>query len=394
VLTKPVTPSTLLEAIGEALGKGIVTESRSLERSDQSTANIALLAGSHVLLVEDNDMNLELAGELLNEAGIAFMVARNGQEALDLLAGNNAFDGVLMDCQMPVMDGYTATRKIREQSRFLQLPIIAMTANAMTGDREEAIASGMNDHISKPLHVATMFATMAKWIHPSSSKSGSAAVMTLSAYRDRQREHSAELPPLPGIDRTAGLATSMGKQDLYHRMLLKFQESQGGFLQEFNDAVAMNDAASAARIAHTLRGTAGNIGAMTLAQSAAELEAACKLQSGFTGLEPLIAAVNQHLIMVLEGIARLKPVSESSSATAATAAKAVAVSDPRFDQCLDQLKRLLADSDAASLDVLSELQAFVVNRPAAVELDKVAAKIDRFDFDEALALLNAISFAQ
>ncbi|MFL9880596.1 response regulator [Herbaspirillum rhizosphaerae] len=391
VLTKPVTPSTLLEAIGEALGKGIVTESRSLERIDQSTANIALLAGSRVLLVEDNDMNLELAGELLNEAGIAFMVARNGQEALDLLAENNAFDGVLMDCQMPVMDGYTATRKIREQSRFSQLPIIAMTANAMTGDREQAIACGMNDHISKPLHVATMFATMAKWIHPSSARSASATLKAPSTSGKTLSGQSAELPHLPGIDRTAGLATSMGKQDLYYRMLLKFKESQGGFLQEFNDAVAMNDAASAARIAHTLRGTAGNIGAMTLAQSAAELEAACKRESGVAGLEPLVAAANQNLVIVMAGIAQLRPVQQSSSAIPATVR---AVLDPRFEQCLDQLKSLLDGSDAASLDMLAELQSFVADTPAAAELDKVAAKIDRFDFDEALALLNAISFTQ
>ena len=386
VLTKPVTPSTLLEAIGEALGKGIATESRSAERNDQSAANIALLAGARVLLVEDNEMNQELAGELLTSAGIAFALAKNGQEALDMLAADdadNAYDGVLMDCQMPVMDGYTATRKIREQPQFAGLPVIAMTANAMAGDREAAIACGMNDHISKPLHVATMFATMAKWIRPATPG------RTTSA-----RALSAALPPLPtlpGIDQTAGLATSMGKPELYRRMLLKFQESQQGFPQAFTEALAMNDVASATRIAHTLHGTAGNIGAMTLASSAAELETACMQGKGRAMLEPLFATANRNLAVVLESISTIKPVAEHASSAGAAAPTA---SGQQFEHCLDKLKRLLSESDADSLDALGELEALAAGGPASGQLRKVAVKIEMFEFDEALEMLNVVSFAR
>ena len=166
VLTKPVTSSTLLEAIGETLGKGIITETRATEKAGTHTEVMAQLAGAKVLLVEDNDMNQELAMELLANAGIHVTLANHGQEALDILATDANFDGVLMDCQMPVMDGYTATREIRKNPAFKDLPIIAMTANAMAGDREKVLEAGMWDHIAKPLNVGDMFATIAKWIKP------------------------------------------------------------------------------------------------------------------------------------------------------------------------------------------------------------------------------------
>ncbi|MES2951800.1 MAG: PAS domain S-box protein [Pseudomonadota bacterium] len=168
VLTKPVTASTLLEAIGETLGKGLVVETRSSEKAVTHNEAMAQLAGARVLLVEDNEMNQELALELLANAGVEVVLANHGQEALDILVKDNTFDGVLMDCQMPVMDGYAATRAIRSNPRFKDLPIIAMTANAMAGDREKVLEAGMWDHIAKPLNVAEMFATIAKWIKPKS----------------------------------------------------------------------------------------------------------------------------------------------------------------------------------------------------------------------------------
>jgi len=166
VLTKPVTSSTLLEAIGETLGRGLVVETRESEKAGNHTDVMAKLAGARVLLVEDNDMNQELAMELLANAGMTVVLANHGQEAVAILSADPDFDGVLMDCQMPVMDGYTATREIRKNPQFKDLPIIAMTANAMAGDREKVIEAGMWDHIAKPLNVGDMFNTIAKWIKP------------------------------------------------------------------------------------------------------------------------------------------------------------------------------------------------------------------------------------
>jgi CheY-like chemotaxis protein len=148
---------------------GTAAEVRAVDKAVLLTDAMAQLKGARILLVEDNDMNQELAMELLANAGIEVVLANHGKEAVDILAKDANFDGVLMDCQMPVMDGYTATREIRKNPQFKDLPIIAMTANAMAGDKEKVMEAGMWDHIAKPLNVGDMFATIAKWIKPRAS---------------------------------------------------------------------------------------------------------------------------------------------------------------------------------------------------------------------------------
>jgi CheY-like chemotaxis protein len=165
VLTKPVTPSTLVEACTMALRLVPLADTRSARREETQRANEARLAGVKILLVEDNPFNQQLAVDLLSDAGIDVTVAEDGRKALDLLQGQR-FDGVLMDCQMPVMDGYEATRLLRQQPHLRTLPVIAMTANAMVGDREKVLAAGMNDHIAKPINIDEVFATLARWVRP------------------------------------------------------------------------------------------------------------------------------------------------------------------------------------------------------------------------------------
>ena len=165
VLTKPVTPSTLVEACVTALGLPPRTDTRSARHEETLRDNEARLAGARILLVEDNLFNRELAVDLLSGAGIEVIVAEDGRQALALLQ-RERFDGVLMDCQMPVMDGYEATRLLRQQPHLRDIPVIAMTANAMVGDREKVLAAGMNDHIVKPINIDDMFATLARWVRP------------------------------------------------------------------------------------------------------------------------------------------------------------------------------------------------------------------------------------
>jgi PAS domain S-box-containing protein len=165
VLVKPVTPSSLLDACRLALGRPGRTERRAQQPNEWLAAHRERLAGARILLVEDNPINQELALELLGDVGLDVTLAGDGRAALEELAQRD-FDGVLMDCQMPVMDGYAATREIRADPRWQRLPIIAMTANAMAGDRELALAAGMNDHIAKPIEVRAMFETIARWVQP------------------------------------------------------------------------------------------------------------------------------------------------------------------------------------------------------------------------------------
>ncbi|MGM9489297.1 response regulator [Ideonella sp. YS5] len=170
VLTKPVTPSTLHDACNVALGATTISRSRASRRHGAMVENQARLKGARVLLVEDNEVNCEVAQELLGQAGIVVTIARDGREALQTLE-RESFDGVLMDCQMPSMDGFEATRRVRENPAWKDLPVIAMTANAMVGDREKALAAGMNDHIAKPIDVNHMFATLARWVRPTAASS-------------------------------------------------------------------------------------------------------------------------------------------------------------------------------------------------------------------------------
>jgi CheY-like chemotaxis protein/HPt (histidine-containing phosphotransfer) domain-containing protein len=221
----------------------------------------------------------------LSRAGVIVSVANDGQQALDMLA-RERFDAVLMDCQMPVMDGYAATKALREQPSLQTLPVIAMTANAMVGDREAVLAAGMNDHIAKPIVVAEMFATLAKWVKPNrSSGDGSQRV---------------EVPFSPnGIDMPSGLTNAGGNQALYRRMLGMFSKKEADFVQRFRAARADGDTGVATRAAHDLKSEAGTLGMHGLEQSAAALEHACMEGASDSDVDSIVRAVSSKLDEVM-----------------------------------------------------------------------------------------------
>jgi PAS domain S-box-containing protein len=305
LLTKPVTPSTLFEACVAALGLVVGRATRSEQREESMLVHQAGLSGARILLVEDNAFNQELALDVLSRAGIVVTVAGNGQEALAVLA-RHRFDGVLMDCQMPVMDGYAATRALRQQPQWRDLPVIAMTANAMVGDRDKALAAGMNDHIAKPINVDDMFATLARWVRPNAHAPGSAAGGALAG----------DLADLPGIDARAALAGIMGDEVLYRRLLRMFRDRETDFLARFTAARAAGDAGAAMRLAHGLKSAAGTLGMHAVQQAAQALEQAC-VQGADDGemntlarnvareLEPVIAALQPLATASPDGLARM-----------------------------------------------------------------------------------------
>lgn len=403
VLTKPVTPSTLLEAIGETLGRGVVGNPRAEAKAGQQGDAMAHLAGARVLLVEDNDMNQELAMELLRNAGMQVVLANHGQQALDILARDPDFDGVLMDCQMPVMDGYTATREIRKNPAFKDLPILAMTANAMAGDREKVLECGMWDHIPKPLKVGEMYATIAKWVHPrprveaeapetsDTTDTNVTPSATLNAKVSAAMAPTPSLPALgalPGIDVASGLATAVGNEKLYRRLLGKFRDGQGNFEAQFRAALQDADVTAATRCAHTLKGTAGNIGAKNLQAAAAALEQACQAQASQAQIDALLQSVVQELQPVLQGLATLVAADAASQSV-----KSVPVnpgSATQLQAALDRLASLLQHNDAEAADLLEELQAEVRDSQLASGLATVAQALANFDFDTALARLQAL----
>jgi two-component system sensor histidine kinase/response regulator len=376
VLTKPVTPSTLLEAIGAALGKGVAAETRSEVRAGAATESMAALAGARVLLVEDNEMNRELALDLLQNCGIEVEVAIHGQQALELLATAADFDGVLMDCQMPVMDGFTATRAIRRSARHRALPIIAMTANAMASDRDQVLEAGMNDHLSKPLNVAQMFATMAKWITPKAGRRALAAALPQAATAA-----AGGLPDLPGIDTQAGMATTMNDGKLYARMLVNFRDRQGDFARLFSDACADPDPTAAMRAAHTLKGNAGTIGAAGVQAAAAKLELACLAGADGKDIDAALAATLAQLAPVLAGLRALAP------APAIAADPAPPALPDSLRQGIAGLARLLEQGDVEALAAIDRLALQAQGTAMGSLLREVAALVADCDFDAALAAL-------
>ncbi len=283
-LTKPVTPSTLLDASLQAIGQPRRHALRNELREEVLQSNRAILAGAHVLLVEDNSFNQELARDLLGRAQIVVQVANNGREAIDVLTREH-FDAVLMDCQMPVMDGYAATRELRGHPQWRDLPIIAMTANAMVGDRERVLAAGMNDHIAKPINVSEMFATLARWV---------------------RREGAAARGGLPGIDSAAALAGVRGNEQLYRRLLGMFRDREANFAARFGAARAARDMVTTRRLAHDLKGESGTLGATAVSEAAEALELACANGSGSADIDALFAVVVERLDPVIAGLNSLE----------------------------------------------------------------------------------------
>jgi two-component system sensor histidine kinase/response regulator len=253
------------------------------------------LAGTHVLLVEDHPLNQELARALLERAGMRVSVAADGAQALAALEREGPFDGVLMDCQMPVMDGYDATRRLRADPRWRELPVIAMTASALAADRDRALAAGMNAHIAKPLDVDLMFRTLAQWLRPSSPPPATA---------DAPPPLPADLAALHTLDAQDGLKRCSGNESLYRRLLRAFADAQAGFEQTFQSARASGDWARAEHVAHDLKGLAGNLGARALHAAAATLQQACQGKDD-AGCSAALAETVKALQPVLDEIRTL-----------------------------------------------------------------------------------------
>ena len=298
-VTKPVKPLPLLNAVMMAIGCEPVFDRHSSHRRKEVSEVIAEMRGAKLLLVEDNEVNQELVLELLCNNNISVEVANNGQEALMMLE-QNFYDGVLMDCQMPILDGYDATRRIREKTQYKDLPIIAMTASAMTGDRERALEAGMNDHIAKPINVMVLFNTLVKWIKPRDSMVAKRHAKDQPASVD-----AGDFPELPGIDVATGLAIANGKPEFYRRLLGIFHQSQKGFMTAFRAARQDRDPTTAIRLAHSLYGVAGNIGAKHLHRLAGELEQACRNEQGAAEIDALSNQVVDALMTVLRSIESL-----------------------------------------------------------------------------------------
>ena len=265
-LTKPLTASSLHDTLVTLFGGLHGNASLEMTASPDQPSNEVLtkIKGMKVLLVEDNEINQQVASELLGDvAGVQITVAGNGRRALEVLR-DEEFDLVLMDIQMPEMDGYEATAHIRAQPRWQRLPIIAMTAHAMVQDRERCIAAGMNDFVTKPFNLNELCAKLALWAHDDQTSTGTPHVPPVAAEQ-------ADLPN-PALDWAKGLENCHGKAALYEKLLRMFADSNQTVAIEIQTALTEHDSEKARRLAHTLKSNAATLGAIRLSQLAAQLE--------------------------------------------------------------------------------------------------------------------------
>ncbi|WP_406610105.1 response regulator [Agarivorans sp. JK6] len=377
-LRKPLTASSVFDAMMKIMGREFEVTQRASIEVEESKNNQRKLAGAKVLLVEDNELNQELARDLLENVQVEVMIAENGKVALELLA-KHQFDGVLMDIQMPVLDGYSATKEIRLQG--LDIPVIAMTANAMAGDRDKVIKAGMNDYISKPINVSEMFATMAKWISPVKQVARLAKVASVS--EDLKKVN------LVSVNVNAGLTTCNGNSALYLKIVQRFLEGQDSFVDQYNDAWSELDWESATRLAHTLKGNAGNIGAQQLQEYAGTLEQQSLDQAEHETIATSLDRVESALSEVLLDLTHYLKLNQQQQSNSQQLAE-----NANFEQDLDELASFISEYDVAAQDKVEYLLQYAYSPQITALLEQLAKHISNYDFDKSESNINEIKVLQ
>ena len=398
-LIKPVTKSmivdTLVNVFSDATDDATQTSTAAPENQ--------LLAGARILLVEDNEINQQIAVELLESVGATVQVANNGRIAVELLVNNPQpppFDVVLMDLQMPEMDGYQATTKLRSEPRFSELPIIAMTAHATLEERQRCLAAGMNDHLSKPIDPRVLFETVARFFRsadfsppPSTPPPSTPPENDPASIRAQARpvglEFSASslvLPPITHLDSADGLARVAGNRPLYQKLLRQFSEQASTVTDQVTTALDQGYVALAERVAHTLKGVAGNIGAKPVQAAAGKLEKLLREQATGPAVKAAINEVGAVLSPLLEELQRHLPTEAETNPPSPTAA----VIDPAVSRAAAvELAALLDQFDPAAVDFIDARQADLRPLFPAEAWSQFTTQVQNYAFTAAQKMLES-----
>ena len=389
VLIKPVNASVLFDTVVRVLAVTIDDGERStINDTNSSLQVLARIRGARVLLVEDNDLNQQVADELLTDAGFVVEIAENGQVALDKVQGAaEPWDIVLMDMQMPVMDGIEATIEIRKTVPADALPIVAMTANAMQRDRERCLAAGMQDFVTKPIEPVDLWQVLLRWIPP---RDGLVAPEPAVPIAEVQGTTLLALPEhIEGLDVALGLRRVIGKRTLYLGMLRKFVAGQRGAVDAVLKALDEGDLDTAARVAHTTKGVCGNIGASQVQAQADALERGIKAGEPRQTLDTLAEALRQSLQPLVQAISDWLPPEAALASEAATAE----VNDADLARVSARLRALCADMDAEAEELVDSEQALLA-RAYPDHFAAIVQAVKDFDFDSALAALDEAQAAR
>ena len=391
ILTKPITSSKLndlLLALVNDREKNAIHLS-----SDQMKIELEKRAGSKVLIVEDNLINQEVASELLKEVGMKVEIAENGSVAIDM-ASKNRFDLILMDVQMPVLDGYAATREIRQRSLNRLTPIIAMTALAFEEDKRQCFDAGMNDHLGKPVEPDLLFRILIKWLEvnsnqlaPSPSKSERNADLSDLTMTSKHGCNLEMLNQIEGLDWESGLRVVQGDHERYLRLLKQFIQQHGQDYDMLKIALDSKDYVKLQKKAHALKGVSGTLGIINIMQTAMLLDHHINLGAEEENLRTGIEEIGMMMSSFNEAIEHIIPMILKS------VDKEESQNDLEFELdltlMLDQLKDLLANNDTTAHDLfeLNRDRLLIHYGDRALFLEK---QIMDFDFADALVSLDEL----
>jgi two-component system sensor histidine kinase/response regulator len=358
-------------------------------RSEKS----ASIRGARLLVAEDNEVNQQVAREILESAGLVVDIANNGREAVEKTR-SNPYDAVLMDIQMPGLDGLQATEELRRDGRFGDLPIIAMTAHAMARDREESLKAGMNDHVTKPIDPDALFAVLLRWIKPGERKVAETPLATQSGAR--MQPAPARLGPdeLSGIDRDTGLRRVAGNETLYRKLLLDFHRDYAISVERIRAAIAEAGLTDAERQVHTLKGVAGNIGAMDLHRASVELDSALRV-GDLEKAGMLLSDVERELSVVIQGLEPLAQQAATARAEVEVSADASrdVVHRPALETSLRELADLVRKNNPDAENALEPVLA-ALRGSRGKEVERIAQALDMFDFRAATKALSTLADAE
>ena len=380
-LLKPMSESVLYGTLLDLFG--VTEKTRDREAASEDGAGSYNVSGIRVLLVEDNEVNQQVATELLESAGAIVRIANHGGEAVKILTESGAlppFDVVLMDLQMPEMDGCTAAKLIRARLQFQELPIIAMTAHALVEERQNCLDAGMTDYVSKPIDPDAFFTTLLRWVKARQEHAAEKDPRPAKTLADET------LPEIEGIDVAGGLQRVAGNKQLYRDLLVQFAAKQAHAPEQILAAIECGDPKLAERLAHTVKGVAGNIGLGQVFAAAEKVEKTIRrgevvdlaLLEEFTQvLSRQIQAIRQAM---QETLPEQSPIAENRAGLDEQAASAT----------IARLRILLESNDGDAVEAFLAVENILAGTIERSVLDALGKTISEFDFDAALLKLDEL----
>lgn len=374
ILYKPFSSSDLYNSISSSIEKNDTHKNIKNIQADKKNNGNQIPAGMHILVVEDNSINQEIIQELLHTENIITTIANNGLEAIELV-NSLSFNCVLMDMQMPEMDGIEATQEIRKFKDLKELPIIALTANAMRGDREKVIAAGMNDYVSKPIDIDELFTTLIKWLPQNETEN-------TSVDNDKvAHANVVDFPEISGIDVEEGLRNLNYKTSQYRNLLMKFSSRNRNFISEFNE-VLVNDYEVAFRMMHSLSGLSGSLRITNVYLQSAILEKQMvKKKKNITSAVNKLEKELNNVIIEIDNT--FVDISKPNTTMAS-----IDIDHSQDDFIVKKLTKLLKNYSAESIDYIDEHEQALIHILEFGGYTIFRNAVEKYDFEKALEILN------